>query len=68
MGIYNLECFQFLMRSFAIGIKETSLVYMEKQLRDLAEKVPLQSICFHLCILYHVGPMREAEGGYKRVC
>lgn len=35
-----MECFEYLLRSFAIGLKENCLEFVEKQLQELAEKVP----------------------------
>ena len=39
MATYNFECFEYLLSSFAIGLKERCLSFVEKQLRELAEKV-----------------------------
>ena len=43
LAIYNEECFEYLLRSFGIGLKESCLSFVEKQLRGLAEEVFLIS-------------------------
>ena len=39
MATYDFECFEYLLSTFAIDLKESSLDFVEKQLRELAEKV-----------------------------
>ena len=39
LATYNLECFGHLLSTFAIALKESCLNFVEKQLRELAEKV-----------------------------
>ena len=41
LGAYNLECFEYLLRSFAIELKQSCLEFVEKQLEELAETVAI---------------------------
>ena len=39
LATYNFDCFGHLLSSFAIDLKQSCLDFVEKQLRELAEKV-----------------------------
>ena len=39
MATYNFECFEYLLSSFAVGLKESCLGFVEKQLQEQAKKV-----------------------------
>lgn len=39
LGAYDIECFDFLVMTFAIELKKSCLDYVREQLEELAEKV-----------------------------
>ena len=41
LATYNAECFGYLLSIFAIDLKENCLDFVEKQLRELTEKVTI---------------------------
>ena len=54
LGTYNFKCFEYLLCIFAIGLKESCLDFVEKQLKELAEKVCINDdvatcYCLQLC-------------------
>ena len=70
LGAYNLECFDYLLRSFDIGLKENCLHFVQKQLQALTEMVyPCLFVwhtCMYNCSCYNAGIRYGGSG--KSIC
>ena len=61
LATYNLECFDYLLRSFAIGLKQNCLGFVEKQLQEMIEKV---ASCIFACLYMYNRPCYNAEAAF----
>lgn len=52
LGAYDFECFDFLLRTFAIEMKDDCLYYVKEQLEKLTKTVFLSVYAWHTCIIY----------------